>query len=154
MVDLWGFDEEKRLHLRLGVQLWSELQSTLPECSVVIENVEEYVSKAEKETFDKSNPAPSWFEAYVRSYVKVWLLLNELLLCSIVMTILLRGIRDWLEITADWSSMLRALGRLWRVETYLPFIYIKMYLLFQITPFFSNARSMQVSRSKKFLHFQ
>jgi hypothetical protein len=45
LVDLWGFDEEKRLHLRLGVQLWSELQSTLPECSVVIENVEEYVEE-------------------------------------------------------------------------------------------------------------
>ena len=124
-VDLWGFDKEKRLHIRLGNQLWSELQSTLPECSVVIENVEEYVSKAEKKPFDKSNPEPSWFEAYVRSYVKSFLsmaIANELLLCSIVMTILLRGIRDWLEITADWSNMLRALGRLWRVETYLPFI--------------------------------
>ncbi|CAI8026890.1 Mast cell carboxypeptidase A [Geodia barretti] len=63
-VDLWGVDEEKRLHIRLGNQLWSELQSTLPECSVVIENVEEYVSKAEKKPFDKSNPEPSWFEAY------------------------------------------------------------------------------------------
>ena len=68
-VDPWGFDEEKRLHIRLSVQLWSELQSTLPECSVVIENVENYVSEVEKENFDKSNPEPSWFEAYVR-YVK------------------------------------------------------------------------------------
>ena len=66
LVDLWGFDEEKRLHLRLGVQLWSELQSTLPECSVVIENVEEYVSKAEKEMFNNSRPEAEWFEEYVR----------------------------------------------------------------------------------------
>jgi hypothetical protein len=68
LVDLWGFDEEKRLHLRLGVQLWSELQSTLPECSVVIENVEEYVeeyvSKAEKEMFNNSRPEAEWFEEY------------------------------------------------------------------------------------------
>ena len=79
-VDLWGVDEEKRLHIRLGNQLWSELQSTLPECSVVIENVEEYVSKAEKKPFDKSNPEPSWFEAYVR-YVKSSITIaNELLL--------------------------------------------------------------------------
>ena len=64
-MDPWGIDKKGRIHVRLSDQLWSELQSSLPECSVVIDNVEEYVSAAEKEIFSKSNPETSWFEAYV-----------------------------------------------------------------------------------------
>ena len=65
-MDPWGLDEEKRLHVRLSDQLWSELQSTLPECSVVIDNVEEYVLAAEKQMFNESRPGAGWFEEYVR----------------------------------------------------------------------------------------
>ena len=53
-MDPWGFDNEGRVHVRLSDQLWSELQSTLPECSVVIENVEEYVLAAEMQMISKS----------------------------------------------------------------------------------------------------
>ena len=53
-VDPWGFDNGGRVHVRLSDQLWSELQSTLPECSVVIENVEEYVLAAEMQMISKS----------------------------------------------------------------------------------------------------
>ena len=66
-VDPWGVDEDGRLHVRLGAQLWSELQYTLPECSMVIDNVEEYVVKTEKEM---SQIGADWFENYVR---KTWL---------------------------------------------------------------------------------
>ena len=48
-------DEDGRLQVRLGVQLWSELQYTLTECSVIIDNVEEYVVKAEKEMFGQTS---------------------------------------------------------------------------------------------------
>ena len=71
--------------------------------------------------------------------------------CSIVMKTLLGGIRAWLETTAAWSGMWRALEHLWRVETYLPFI-SQTYLLLPITLFISNAKSMQVSMFKKLHH--
>ena len=76
-MDPWGIDKEKRLHVRLGAQLWSELQSTLPECSVVIEDVEEYVLKAEKDMFSKIRPGSSWFEAYVSQSSSFVLLLRS-----------------------------------------------------------------------------
>ena len=65
-VDPWGLDEERRLHVRLGAQRWSELQSSLPECSVAIDNVEKYVLEAEKEMFNKSRVGAGWFQEYVR----------------------------------------------------------------------------------------
>ena len=69
-VDPWGLDKEGRLHVRLGRQLWTELQSTLPECSLVIDNLEEYVMEAEKVMFNnKSRLGADWFEAYVSSSV-------------------------------------------------------------------------------------
>ena len=64
-VDPWGFDEEKRLHVRISVQRWSALERLLSECSVAIENVEEYVQRGEKEAFNTSRPGASWFEEYV-----------------------------------------------------------------------------------------
>lgn len=67
LVDPWGLDGERRLHVRLGDQLWSELQHTFPECSVAIENVEEYVQKAEEEMFNTTRlGAADWFDEYVR----------------------------------------------------------------------------------------
>ena len=64
-VELWGLDEERRLHIRLSAQLWSELRYILPECSVVIDNVEEFVQKVEMETFNNARLGTDWFESYV-----------------------------------------------------------------------------------------
>ena len=46
-VDPWGRDKDGRLHFRLSVVLWTEEQDEFPECTVAIENVEEYVQKME-----------------------------------------------------------------------------------------------------------
>ena len=54
-IDPWGLDKEGRLHVRLGRQLWTELQSTLPECSLVIDNLEDHVLAAEIQTLGKSS---------------------------------------------------------------------------------------------------
>ena len=64
--DPWGLDEDGRLHVRLNVLLWKELQYAFPECMVAIENVEDYVRKAEKEMFNNTRPGATWFEEYVR----------------------------------------------------------------------------------------
>ena len=50
-VDPWGFDSEGKMHARLSAKRWSELQSRLPGCSVLIDNVEEYVLAAEMQMF-------------------------------------------------------------------------------------------------------
>ena len=68
-VEPWGLDEERRLHIRLTAQLWSELHYMLPECSVVIDNVEEFVQKVEMEMFNTARlgTESDWFESYVSS---------------------------------------------------------------------------------------
>ena len=64
-VDPWGQDKDGRLHFRLSVQLWAKLQDKFPECTVAIENVEEYVRAVEREMFNSTRLGADWFEAYV-----------------------------------------------------------------------------------------
>lgn len=67
IADPWGLDKDGRLHIRLSVQQWIELQYMFPECVVAIDNVEDYVRKAEKEMFNNTRPGAGWFEEYVSS---------------------------------------------------------------------------------------
>ena len=71
-VDPWGLDDERRLHIRLSAQLWSELHYMLPECSVAIQNVEEFVQKGEKEMFNNTRLGADWFESYVSKMAYSW----------------------------------------------------------------------------------
>ena len=73
-MDPWGVDEEGRLHVRLNVRHWyAELRYLFPECHVVIESVEDYVRKGEREIFNNTRLGAGWFEEYV-SVVKRLLL--------------------------------------------------------------------------------
>ena len=66
-VDPWGRDKDGRLHFRVSVDLWEEERDEFPECTVAIENVEEYVQKMELDMRQKreSTKGLTWFEEYV-----------------------------------------------------------------------------------------
>ena len=74
-VDPWGVDEGGRVHVRLSAQLWSNVQRSLPECSVVIANVENYVTEAEKQMTSKAES--------VRSNTTLWLFMHNTSSCLV-----------------------------------------------------------------------
>ena len=67
LVDPWGLDGDRKFNIRLSVELWAQLQDKFPECTVAIENVEEYVQKMESDMRLKreSTKGLKWFEEYV-----------------------------------------------------------------------------------------
>lgn len=74
-VDPWGVDGGGRVHVRLSAQLWSNVQRSLPECSVVIANVENYVMEAEKQMTSKAES--------VRSNTTLWLFMRNTSSCLV-----------------------------------------------------------------------
>ena len=69
LADPWGVSNGGGLDFRVSTQRWQMLQDRLPECQVVIDDVETFVRGAEREMFNVSDAA-TWFEEYVSSVSK------------------------------------------------------------------------------------
>ena len=63
LADPWGV-RNGQVDYRVNARRWQKLKDAFPDCKVVIDNVETFVQKAEKEMFNVTVSA-MWFEAYV-----------------------------------------------------------------------------------------
>ena len=65
-IDVWRMGADGTVDLRMHTDLFVQISPTVPECSVLVENLEAFVREAETHMV-KTESEASWFEEYVSS---------------------------------------------------------------------------------------